>query len=154
MSLANMNRVYLTGYIHTISPLFQTERKEPGVMATLSFSERFRKDNVESVKSYLVDIAFFGERAKRADAELSRGSNVFIEGALTSRMSHDRLKVSIRVQELIVLKEAEKGITGRAAETGGVGAGTGKEEERGRETEKETKIYHYETEAIPCKIVR
>jgi single-stranded DNA-binding protein len=154
MSLANMNRVYLTGYIHTISPVFQTERKEPGVMATLSFSESFRKDNVESVKSYLVDIAFFGERAIRADAELSRGAKVFIEGALTSRISHDRLKVSIRVQELVVLKKGEKGITGRAAETGGDTADTGKEEERDREAEEDTKIYHYGTEVIPCKIAR
>jgi len=154
MSFANMNRVYLTGYIRTISPLFQTERKEPGVIATLSFSESYRKDNMESVKSYLVDIAFFGERAKRADAELSRGAKVFIEGALTSRMTKGRLKISVRVQELVVLKKAEKGITGRAGEYGGDGANTGKEKERYRETEEETQIYHYGTEATPCKIVR
>ena len=153
MSFANTNRVFLTGYVRTISPLFQTERNEPGVIATLSFSESYRKDNMESVKSYLVDIAFFGERAQRADAELSRGAKVFIEGSLTSRMAKGRLKVSVRVQEFVLLKAAEKGMTGRSGEYGGDGA-DGTETEPDRETEEETKIYHYGTEDIPCKIVR
>lgn len=96
----SVNRVILLGNVGNDPEIRYPEKDRPIAFLSLATNER-AGNGVEKTEWH--KLVFFGDNAGIVERYVSKGTQLYVEGKLSTREYQDRLKITRKITEIIVL---------------------------------------------------